>query len=132
MSQEVKDDDQLLLENLANSEYKYGFYSAIEQEFAPKGLNEDTIRFISTKKNEPDFMLQWRLKSFRHWLKMKEPKWQKVNFPQIDYQDAYYYAAPVKKSSPKSLDEVDPDILAIYDKLGIPLSEQKKIARHRR
>ncbi len=127
MSQEVKDDDQLLLANLANSEYKYGFYSAIEQEFAPKGLNEDIIRFISDKKSEPEFMLKWRLKSFRYWLNMKEPKWQKVNFPQIDYQDAYYYAAPVKKTSPKNLDEVDPDILAIYAKLGIPLSEQKKL-----
>lgn len=127
MSQDVKDDDQLLLENLASSEYKYGFFSDIEQEFAPKGLNEDIVRFISHKKKEPDFMLQWRLKSFRNWLKMKEPKWQKVNFPDIDYQDAYYYAAPVDKPGPKSLNEVDPDILAIYDKLGIPLNEQKKL-----
>jgi len=127
MSQDVKDDDQILLEKLANSEYKYGFHSSIEQEFAPKGLNEDIIRFISSKKNEPEFMLEWRLKSYRHWLKMKEPKWQKVDFPRIDYQDAYYYAAPVKKSSPKNLDEVDPEILAIYDKLGIPLTEQKRL-----
>lgn len=128
MSQEIKETDDELLEKLANSEYKYGFFSDIEQEFAPKGLNEDIVRFISMKKNEPEFMLKWRLKAFNFWLKMKEPKWTKVNYPPIDYQDAYYYAAPVKKEGPKSLDEVDPEILKIYDKLGIPLGEQKKLA----
>ncbi len=127
MSQEIIETDEQLLEKLANSEYKWGFYSNIEQEFAPKGLNEDIIRFISKKKNEPEFMLNWRLKAFRFWQKMKEPKWAKVKFPPIDYQDAYYYAAPVQKASPKSLDEVDPEILKIYDKLGIPLDEQKKL-----
>lgn len=127
MSQDVKDDDQLLLENLAKSEYKYGFFSDIEQEFAPKGLSEEIVRFISMKKKEPEFMLKWRLKAYRHWLTMKEPKWQKVNFPKIDYQDAYYYAAPVDKPGPKNLNEVDPDILSIYEKLGIPLNEQKKL-----
>lgn len=127
MSQEIKETDDELLEKLANSEYKYGFFSDIEQEFAPKGLNEDIVRFISMKKNEPEFMLNWRLKAFNFWLKMKEPKWTKVNYPPIDYQDAYYYAAPVKKEGPKSLDEVDPEILKIYDKLGIPLGEQKKL-----
>lgn len=128
MSQEIKETDDELLEKLANSEYKYGFFSDIEQEFAPKGLNEDIVRFISMKKNEPEFMLKWRLKAFSFWLKMKEPKWPKVHYPPIDYQDAYYYAAPVKKEGPKSLDEVDPEILKIYDKLGIPLGEQKKLA----
>jgi len=127
MSQEIIETDEQLLEKLANSEYKWGFYSNIEQEFAPKGLNEDIIRFISKKKNEPEFMLNWRLKAFRFWQKMKEPKWAKVKFPPIDYQDAYYYAAPVQKATPKSLDEVDPEILKIYDKLGIPLDEQKKL-----
>jgi len=127
MSQEIIETDEQLLEKIANSEYKWGFYSDIEQEFAPKGLNEDIIRFISKKKNEPEFMLNWRLKAFRFWQKMKEPKWAKVKFPPIDYQDAYYYAAPVQKASPKSLDEVDPEILKIYDKLGIPLDEQKKL-----
>ncbi len=128
MSQEIKETDDELLEQLANSEYKYGFFSDIEQEFAPKGLNEDIVRFISMKKDEPEFMLNYRLKAFNFWLKMKEPKWAKVNFPQIDYQDAYYYAAPVQKVGPKRLDEVDPEILKIYDKLGIPLGEQKKLA----
>jgi len=127
MSQEIIETDEQLLEKIANSEYKWGFYSDIEQEFAPKGLNEDIIRFISKKKNEPEFMLNWRLKAFRFWQKMKEPKWAKVKFPPIDYQDAYYYAAPVQKASPKSLDEVDPEILKIYEKLGIPLDEQKKL-----
>lgn len=127
MSQEIIEKDEQLLEKLANSEYKWGFYSDIEQEFAPKGLNEDIIRFISKKKNEPEFMLNWRLKAFRFWQKMKEPKWAKVKFPPIDYQDAYYYAAPLQKATPKSLDEVDPEILKIYEKLGIPLDEQKKL-----
>ncbi len=114
-----------LIENLAESEYKWGFVSEIEQEFAPKGLNEDIVRFISAKKNEPEFMLNYRLKAYRHWLKMKEPTWAKVEFPPIDYQDAYYYAAPVQKATPNSLDEIDPEILRTYEKLGIPLNEQK-------
>lgn len=126
MSQENNNSDELL-EQLANSEYKYGFYSDIEQEFAPKGLNEDIVKFISNKKHEPDFMLKWRLKSFEFWKQMKEPKWAKVKFPLIDYQDAYYYAAPVQTTKPKSLDEVSPEILEIYNKLGIPLNEQKKL-----
>jgi len=127
MSQETKESDDLLLDQLANSEYKWGFFSDIEQEFAPKGLNEDIVRFISQKKNEPQFMLNWRLKAFRLWLKMKEPKWAKVKFPPINYQDAFYYAAPVQKAQPQSLDEVDSEILKIYDKLGISLGEQKKL-----
>ncbi len=123
-SEENKD----ILEELTNNEYKYGFFSDIEQEFAPKGLNEDIVRFISKKKNEPEFMLNWRLKAFRHWQTMKEPDWAKVNFPPIDYQDLYYYAAPKQSSKPKSLDEIDPEIKSIYDKLGIPLDEQQKLA----
>ncbi|MBX3042222.1 MAG: Fe-S cluster assembly protein SufB [Candidatus Kapabacteria bacterium] len=127
MSEEVKDKDELLLEELANNDYKYGFVTNIEQEYAPKGLNEDIVRFISAKKNEPEFMLNWRLKAYRHWLTMKDPAWAKVNFPKIDYQDAYYYAAPKKKVTPKNLDEVDPEILKTYEKLGIPLTEQKRL-----
>lgn len=116
-----------LFENLAQSEYKWGFVSDVEQEFAPKGLNEDIVRFISKKKNEPEFLLNYRLKAFNHWLKLKEPKWAKVKFPPIDYQDAYYYAAPVQKVTPNSLDEIDPEILRTYEKLGIPLNEQKRL-----
>lgn len=116
-----------LFENLAQSEYKWGFVSDVEQEFAPKGLNEDIVRFISKKKNEPEFLLNYRLKAFNHWLKLKEPKWAKVKFPPIDYQDAYYYAAPVQKVKPNSLDEIDPEILRTYEKLGIPLNEQKRL-----
>ena len=107
--------------------YEAGFSTDIDMEFAPKGLNEDIIRLISAKKNEPEWMLEWRLKAYEHWLKMPEPDWAKLNIPPIDYQDAYYYAAP-KRDKPKSLDEVDPAILETYEKLGIPLKEQEILA----
>ncbi|HEY2178814.1 MAG TPA: Fe-S cluster assembly protein SufB [Caulobacteraceae bacterium] len=108
--------------------YKHGFVSEIEQEFAPRGLSEATVRFISAKKNEPEWMLEWRLGAFERWLALEEPKWARVRFPKIDYQDAYYYAAPKEKAGPESLDEVDPELLAIYAKLGIPLKEQEVLA----
>ncbi|MGE4314310.1 MAG: Fe-S cluster assembly protein SufB [Pseudobdellovibrionaceae bacterium] len=108
--------------------YEAGFVTDIESEKAPKGLNEDVIRFISAKKNEPEWMLEERLKAYRHWLTMDEPKWAKVDFPEIDYQDAYYYAAPKMANAPKSLDEVDPKLLETYAKLGIPLKEQEILA----
>ena len=110
------------------STYEWGFNTEIEQEFAPKGLNEDTVRFISAKKNEPEWMLDWRLKAFRLWQTMEAPDWAKLNVPPIDYQDAYYYAAPKKKPKLGSLDEVDPEILRTYEKLGIPIAEQKLLA----
>ena len=106
--------------------YEHGFVTEIETEFAPKGLSEDIVRFISAKKNEPDWMLEWRLDAYRRWLVMDEPDWAKVEFPRIDYQDACYYAAP--KEGPKSLDEVDPELLRTYEKLGIPLKEQATLA----
>jgi Fe-S cluster assembly protein SufB len=109
-------------------EYKYGFVTDIDMDMAPKGLSEDVIRFISAKKDEPQWMLDWRLKAYRAWQKMTEPDWAKVSFPKIDYQDAYYFAAPKKKEGPKSLDEVDPELLATYEKLGIPLKEQEVLA----
>ncbi|WP_068076999.1 Fe-S cluster assembly protein SufB [Novosphingobium lentum] len=108
--------------------YEWGFSSDIEQEFAPKGLSEDTVRFISGKKNEPEWMLDWRLKAYRHWLTMTAPDWAKLNVPPIDYQDAYYYAAPKVKKELASLDEVDPEILRVYEKLGIPIAEQEVLA----
>jgi Fe-S cluster assembly protein SufB len=108
--------------------YKYGFETEIDMEFAPKGLNEDIVRFISAKKNEPEWLLAWRLKAFALWKTMEEPRWPAVSYPPIDYQDAYYYAAPVKKQGPKSLDEVDPELLRTYEKLGIPLKEQAILA----
>ena len=110
------------------STYEWGFNSTIEQEFAPKGLNEDIVRFISAKKNEPEWMLDWRLKAYRLWLTMESPDWAKLNVPPIDYQDAYYYAAPKVKPTLESLDEVDPEILRVYEKLGIPIEEQKVLA----
>jgi Fe-S cluster assembly protein SufB len=116
------------IETLVNQEYKWGFVTPIEQEIAPKGLSEDTIRMISSKKAEPEWLLEWRLKAFRHWLTMKEPNWQNVHFPPIDYQNISYYAAPKMQSGPKSLDEVDPELLRTYEKLGIPLEEQKMFA----
>jgi Fe-S cluster assembly protein SufB len=108
--------------------YAQGFVTDIEQEFAPKGLNEDTVRFISKKKNEPEWLLEWRLKAYRHWLTMPTPDWAKLNHPPIDYQAAYYYAAPKVKDKLKSLDEVDPQLLETYKKLGIPISEQEILA----
>jgi len=113
----------------ALKEYKYGFVTDIEQEIAPKGLNEDIIRLISAKKEEPEFMLEWRLKAFEHWKTMEEPTWAFVHYPPIDYQDSHYYAAPKsKKDGPKSLEEVDPKLLETYDKLGIPLAERELLA----
>src|ERR1041385_6584228 len=109
-------------------QYKYGFVTDIESDKAPKGLSEDTIRFISGKKSEPEWMLAWRLDAYRRWLTMREPQWARVQYPPIDYQDLYYYAAPKKKAGPKSLDEIDPEILKTYEKLGIPLREQKILA----
>ena len=109
-------------------QYKYGFESAIESDMAPKGLDEDTVRFISAKKNEPEWMLEWRLDAFRRWLTMEEPTWARVHYPKIDFQDLYYYAAPKSTAGPKSLDEVDPELIRVYEKLGIPLKEQAVLA----
>ena len=108
--------------------YKYGFFSDIESEKAPKGLNEDIVRFISAKKNEPAWMTEWRLEAYRRWLTMREPTWSRVEHAPIDYQDLYYYSAPKSTPGPKSLDEVDPELLKIYEKLGIPLREQEALA----
>jgi Fe-S cluster assembly protein SufB len=110
------------------SEYKYGFFSEIESEKAPKGLNEDVVRFISAKKNEPAWLTEWRLSAYRRWLTLREPRWANVSYPEIDYQDICYYAAPRSASGPKSLEEVDPEILKVYAKLGIPLREQEALA----
>jgi Fe-S cluster assembly protein SufB len=109
-------------------QYKYGFETEVEMEKAPKGLSEDVIRFISGKKGEPEWMLQWRLDAYKRWLTMKEPDWARVSYDKIDYNDIYYYAAPKKNPAPKSLDEVDPEILKTYEKLGIPLREQEILA----
>ena len=109
-------------------EYKYGFFSDIESDKAPKGLNEDIVKFISSKKNEPDWLTEWRLGAYRRWLTMREPEWARVEYPKIDYQDLYYYSAPKTAAGPKSLDEVDPELLKVYAKLGIPLQEQEILA----
>jgi len=119
------------VEEVEGRKYKYGFVTDIEQERAPKGLNEDIVRFISAKKEEPEWMLEWRLKAFRHWLSLeeREPTWANVSYPKIDYQDAYYYAAPKREEDkPESLDEVDPKLIETYEKLGIPIEEQKVLA----
>ncbi|MEZ5907983.1 MAG: Fe-S cluster assembly protein SufB [Hyphomicrobiaceae bacterium] len=109
-------------------QYKYGFETSIESVKAPKGLNEDIVRFISAKKNEPAWMLEWRLDAYRRWLTMDEPTWAKVSYPRIDFQNLYYYSAPAGTEGPKSLDEVDPELLRTYEKLGIPLKEQELLA----
>jgi Fe-S cluster assembly protein SufB len=117
------------IEELALQEYRAGFVTDIEIDTVPKGLNEDIIRIISAKKREPEWMLEWRLRAFRKWLTMKEPQWQNVHYPPIDYQDAYYYAAPKSMAdAPKSLDEIDPEVRRTFEKLGIPLEEQKMLA----
>src|SRR6476660_9406190 len=116
------------IEELATREYKYGFVTEVESETIPKGLNEDVVRAISAKKGEPDWLLEWRLKAYRLWLTMKEPTWQNVKFDPINYQDIVYYSAPKKKKVLNSLDEVDPEVRATFDKLGIPIEEQKLFA----
>ncbi len=117
------------IEAVTQQKYKYGFVTEIEAETAPKGLNEDIVRFISAKKEEPEWLLDWRLKAYRHWLEMEEPAWAKVDYAPIDFQDAYYYSAPKSMADgPKSLDEVDPELLETYEKLGIPLYEQEMLA----
>ena len=138
MSEDVKTSDYDAEREAMNAEaqeavdkastYEFGWSSDIEQDFAPKGLNEETVRFISDKKGEPEWMLEWRLKAFRQWEKMESPDWAKLDIPMIDYQDAYYYAEPKAKEKLGSLDEVDPEILRIYEKLGIPIEEQKVLA----
>ena len=117
---------------LEDTRYKWGFVTDVETDLAPKGINEDIVRLISQKKNEPEWLLEWRLKAYRHWLKMKkengQPRWANVDYPEIDYQDMYYYAAPVLEDRPKSLDEVDPEMLEAFEKLGVPLHERAKLA----
>ena len=117
------------IEELVKSEYKFGFYTDIETESAPPGLSEDIIRFISTKKNEPEWLLEWRLKAYRHWTTLEEPTWPQVHYPKIDYQDITYFVAPKSLADgPKSMDEVDPKILETFEKLGIPLHERMRLA----
>ncbi len=116
------------IEELTNQEYKYGFVTDIEADSLPKGINEDIVKQLSAKKGEPEFMLEWRLKAYKHWLTMKEPSWPNVIYPPIDYQDIVYYSAPKKQPQLKSLDEVDPELLRTYEKLGISLDEQKRLS----
>ena len=123
------------LEELASRDYKHGFVTDIAADSAPPGLSEEIIRFISHKKNEPEFLLEWRLKAYHNWLKMEDPtrrkpseRWALVDYPTIDYQDIIYYSAPKQKENLESLDQVDPELLATYEKLGIPLEEQKVLA----
>ncbi|QIG50771.1 Fe-S cluster assembly protein SufB [Nordella sp. HKS 07] len=117
-----------LVKDIDVDKYKYGFTTEIESDLAPKGLNEDIVAFISKKKNEPQWMLDWRLEAYRRWIQMTEPTWAKVHYPKIDFQDLHYYAAPKSMSGPKSLDEVDPELLRTYEKLGIPLREREVLA----
>src|SRR5207248_3766267 len=119
----------VLLETLVNRPYAHGFYTAVETDAVPKGLSEDVIRAISARKSEPEFMLNWRLKAYRHWLTMTEPRWATVEHPPIDYQDIIYYSAPkARTDGPRSLDEVDPELLRTYEKLGVPLEERAILA----
>jgi Fe-S cluster assembly protein SufB len=131
IAEERKKNDDATIRAATEGEYKFGFITDMDEDRAPKGLSPDIIRFISAKKNEPDWMLEWRLAAYEKWLGMAghEPKWARVKFPPIDYQDLYYYSAPKSKAdAPKSLDEVDPELLATYDKLGIPLREREVLA----
>lgn len=117
-----------IIKEVTQKDYEYGFVTDIETDFVPKGINEDIIRLISTKKEEPEWLLEFRLKAFRHWLTLKQPHWAHLTIPPIDYQDIIYYAAPKKRSEKQSLDEVDPELLATFEKLGIPLEEQKRLS----
>ena len=122
-------DELEIIKEVTDQEYKYGFVTDIDSDVAPKGLSEDTVRLISSKKKEPKWLLDWRLKAFRHWLTLKdEPKWAHVKYSEIDFQDIIYYSAFKKKPELESLDEVDPELLKMYDKLGISIDEQKKLS----
>jgi Fe-S cluster assembly protein SufB len=120
--------EQQTIEQLAKQEYKWGFVTDIESDEAPRGLTEETIRFISAKKHEPEWLLEWRLKAYRHWLTMKEPVWPNVTYPPIDYQNIIYFSAPKQGTKPRSLDEVDPELRKTYEKLGISLKEQERLS----
>ena len=122
------DDTISTVESFTSQDYKWGFVTDIESDIAPAGLNEDTIRLISSKKSEPDFLLEWRLQAYRHWLTMEEPTWPNVDYPKIDYQGISYYSAPRQQKELASLDELDPELLKTYERLGIPLQEQKRLA----
>ena len=124
----MEQENQKIINEVTSGKYKYGFVTGIETETVPKGLNEQIIRSISSKKNEPEFLLNFRLKSYRKWLSMKEPRWAKLEYPEINYQDIIYYAAPKKKQNDKSIDNIDPELKATFDKLGILLEEQKRLA----
>ena len=117
-----------VLQNVVNKPYKHGFVTDIESDTAPKGLNEDTIRLISTKKNEPEWLLDFRLKAYQKWLKMEEPEWSNVKYPKIDFQAISYYSAPKPKKKLASMDEVDPELLRTFEKLGVPMSERAALA----
>src|SRR5687767_7137010 len=119
--------ENAVLEELTNKEYEHGWVSNIESDSAPKGLSEEIVRFISQKKNEPEWMLEWRLKAYQKWLTLEEPKWANVKFPEINYQDIIYYSAPKQKISPTNLEEVDPELLKTFERLGISLTEQKRL-----
>src|SRR6201991_2794821 len=121
------DSNMSTAELLGNQEYKYGFVTDIESDMIPRGLTEDTVRLISEKKNEPEWLLEFRLKAFRHWFTMEEPRdWPNLKYPEIDYQSIIYYSAPKQKATKASIDEVDPGLLRTFEKLGIPLTEQKQ------
>ena len=123
----MEEENEDILEQITTSDYKYGFVTDIEADEAPKGLSEDTVRFISAKKKEPEWMLEYRLKAFRHWKTMQEPKWPNVEYPEINYQDIIYYSAPKQKVGLNSLDEIDPELRKTFEKLGISLNEQKRL-----
>jgi Fe-S cluster assembly protein SufB len=124
----MPEENEDILDQVTSSEYKYGFVTDIESEDAPRGLSEDTVRYISAKKNEPEWLLEWRLKAYRHWLTMEEPTWPNVHYPPINYQDIIYYSAPKQKIAPNSLDEIDPELRKTFEKLGISLNEQKRLS----
>src|SRR5579872_5594571 len=120
--------DNQVLEEITSKEYEHGWTTKLEADESPKGLSEDIIRFISSRKQEPEWLLEWRLKAYRNWLKMTEPKWPNVKYPKINYQDIIYYSAPKKKTGPSSRDEVDPELIKTFEKLVISLTEQKRLS----
>ena len=124
----MEDNEKDIIQEVTNEEYKWGFVTDIDTDTIGKGLNEDVVRLISKKKNEPEWLLEFRLKAFRKWQTMEEPEWGHLKYDKVDYQDIIYYAAPKQKELKKSMDEVDPELLATFDKLGIPLREQKVLA----